>query len=240
MTFGNWKVLGLSEEKSKDGKPLWICECQCENKTIKLYKRSDLKRGRTKSCGCMTKQLQIESLKKNYLNEYIFEGDICIVIANNTKNKYYIDAEDYNKIKNYAWYETKRGYMATSINQKTVMMHRIIMGLSDDDNRVVDHIYHSTNGKNDFYNNRKSNLRITTQNKNCENRGISKNNTSGTTGVAWSKNENAWKAYINYNHKRYSLGTYSDIDGAIKARKEKEIELFGEYKYKEAEGTHND
>lgn len=233
-------VKGLSKEKSKDGKPLWICECQCENKTIKLYKRHELTSGNTRSCGCMTSFLRKQSLKKSNANKYIFDNDICVIVANNTKNKFYIDLEDYELVKDYCWYETKRGYLATTVNRKTVLLHRVIMRLKEDDDKIVDHKYHNSDGKNDFYNNRKTNLRITTQAKNCENRGLSNNNTSGVTGVSWSKNEQAWKAYITYENKRCHLGTYSDINDAINARKVKEKELFREYQYKEKEIMVND
>jgi len=230
--FDNWKVLGLSKNKSKDGKPLWICECQCEKKIIKLYNRHSLTSGKTHSCGCMNYQLRKETIIKKYKNKYYFNRNICVIIANNTKNKYFIDAEDYEKIKDYPWYETKRGYLATTINRRTVMLHRIIMGMPDNDDRVVDHIFHDETGNNGFYDNRKSNLRITSQHKNTENRKRSSNNSSGTTGVSWSKNECAWKAYITYKGKRINLGTYSNIEDAIKVRKEREHQLFGEYQYK--------
>lgn len=187
----------------------------------------------------MTTSLRVQTLRKSNANEYLFDNDTCIIIANNTKNKFYIDLEDYELVKDYCWYETKRGYLATTVNRKTVFLHRIVMRLDEDDDRIVDHKYHSSDGKNDFYNNRKSNLRITTQAKNCENRGLSRNNTSGTTGVSWFENECAYKAYITYENKRYWLGTYSDINDAINARKAKEKELFGEYQYKEMEATAN-
>lgn len=230
--FGNWKVLKLSENKSKDGKPLWVCECQCDKKTIKLYNRHKLTSGKTRSCGCISNQLRVEKLRKKHKNDYYFDGNVCVIIANNTKNKYLIDIEDYEKIKDYSWYETKRGYLATTINRQTVMLHRIIMRLADNDDRIVDHIFHDKTGNNGFYDNRKSNLRITSQHKNAENRRISCNNSSGTTGVSWSKNECAWKAYITYKGKRIHLGTYVNLEDAIRIRKEKEHQLFREYQYK--------
>lgn len=115
------------------------------------------------------------------------------------------------------------------------MLHRMVLGLSNDDEGVVDHIFHDKNGENGFYDNRKINLRITSQHKNAENRKISSKNTSGVTGISWAKNECAWKAYITYKGKRINLGTYSNIEDAIRCRKEKEQQLFGEYQYKKKE-----
>ena len=51
--FGNWIVL----KELGHGKVL--CQCQCQDKTVKeLYKKSVLE-GRTKSCGCIRKEQQI-------------------------------------------------------------------------------------------------------------------------------------------------------------------------------------
>lgn len=84
------------------------------------------------------------------------------------------------------------------------MLHRMIMGLELENYKkvIVDHILHTDDGKNSFTNNRKSNLRITTQDKNVLNRGVLKSNTSGITGVSWNKNDNVWCAYITYNKKK--------------------------------------
>jgi hypothetical protein len=232
--FGNLRVL-YRVENSDDGKVQWLCECQCEDKTQKKIVTSKLTLGRTKSCGCLTQDLRISSLHKNYINEYKFDGDTCIIIANNTKREFYIDAEDYDKIKDYAWYETKRGYLATTINRKTIMLHRVVMGLIDTDEGTVDHIYHTENGENSFTNNHKYNLRIITQEENTRNHGLSSANTSGKTGVSWIKKESAWKAYINFKGKRYNLGTYQNLQDAVNARVKAEEKYFKEFNFKREE-----
>lgn len=48
--FNNWKVLYRTYNKKK--KTVWVCECQCERKTIKPVFASSLKDGSSKSCGC--------------------------------------------------------------------------------------------------------------------------------------------------------------------------------------------
>lgn len=50
-------------------------------------------------------------------------------------------------------------------------------------------------------------------------------NTSGHTGVYQDKRTGKWHAYINYQKKRYFLGSFWDIEDAIKARKEGEAKL---------------
>ena len=56
-----------------------------------------------------------------------------------------------------------------------------------------------------------------------------RNNKSGITGVYWDKSRNKWMAQIEFQKKHYNLGRYSNIDDAIKARKEAEKMLFGEF-----------
>ena len=53
----------------------------------------------------------------------------------------------------------------------------------------------------------------------------SKKNTSGHTGVYLDKRSQMWQAYINYKKRRYYLGSYKDINDAIRARKEGEAKL---------------
>ena len=53
--YGNWLVLKENIDRDKHGNQLCLCECQCENNTIKLVKGYDLRAGRSKSCGCINK-----------------------------------------------------------------------------------------------------------------------------------------------------------------------------------------
>lgn len=48
----------LSKADSVNGKVRWLCRCSCGN--VKTYIPANLKRGLTKSCGCLQKELQSE------------------------------------------------------------------------------------------------------------------------------------------------------------------------------------
>lgn len=54
-------------------------------------------------------------------------------------------------------------------------------------------------------------------------------NTSGTRGVYKHTVNNTWIAYINFKKKRYNLGSHTNKEDAIKARKDAEEELFGNF-----------
>lgn len=71
--FGNWKLIGLV----KNTKSKFICECQCDNKTIKEIPKYQLLSNHTRSCGCITQQLIVDKItkhgyakKKNVKSEY--------------------------------------------------------------------------------------------------------------------------------------------------------------------------
>ena len=93
----------------------------------------------------------------------------------------------------------------------------------DDAKKFVDHINHNVKD------NRKSNLRIVTNNQNQMNAKLRKNNTSSCTGVYKIKNK--WVANIQINKKRIQLGTFTCFEDAVQARKLAEEKYFGEYSY---------
>lgn len=55
-SFGNWKVLSFvcvrEVGKSHVKKAFWLCECQCEKKTLREIPTDSLVSGNSKSCGC--------------------------------------------------------------------------------------------------------------------------------------------------------------------------------------------
>lgn len=124
----------------------------------------------------------------------------------------------------------KTGYLAARIYGKETKLHRFIfefMNVPIPLGMVVDHINHI---KTD---NRWSNLRLVTRRGNSTNASRSKNNTSNTTGVCWSKHHEKWIATINTGSKRVWIGVYTDRLQAVRARREAEIQ----YGYHENHGS---
>ena len=158
-------------------------------------------------------------------NTYDFDYDTNIATGYTRKGQpFYFDIEDYDKIKEYKWHISLDGYVISGTsknNQKEIRMHRLIMDCPK--GKVVDHIDHCKS------NNCKSNLRICSHSENGKNRSISKNNTSGITGVTWKKRDKRWEAQITVDNKIIHLGYFKTIEEAAKARKEAEIKYFGEF-----------
>ena len=61
--FGRLIVLELTELRSKDNKPLWMCKCDCGE--IAFTTRHSLMRGSTKSCGCLRREASAERGRMN-------------------------------------------------------------------------------------------------------------------------------------------------------------------------------
>ena len=58
-TFGRWMVIGRApDRKDKHNRTLiyWVCKCECG--TLREVSERELKRGRSKSCGCLKKELK--------------------------------------------------------------------------------------------------------------------------------------------------------------------------------------
>jgi|TARA_R100000482_G_scaffold123244_1_gene72782 hypothetical protein len=76
----------------------------------------------------------------------------------------------------------------------------------------IDHINH------DATDNRIINLREVSGFENQKNRTLQKNSTTGYTGVTWHKTNKKYTARIKVNNKDIHLGSYDNLEEAIKAR----------------------
>ena len=214
--------------KNKRGGYIWECLCDCGNTTNVLS--GSLMYGATKSCGCLRNEIvSINGKNNKRYNYYDLNGDYGIGYT--FKNEEFLfDLEDYDKIKDYCWHSTKNGYIGTFtyINKvrSGVLFHRLVMRVLDDVNANIDHINHNQ------ADNRKKNLRTCNASLNLMNSKVRNDNTSGYTGISWSKERNKWEVYITVNQKTIKLGRFVSIDKAIDIRDNAEIEYFGEFRYK--------
>lgn len=204
----------------------WNCLCDCG-----VYKNnireSSLKSGNTQSCGCLRNERLSDSNKilHHKTNKYEFKDEYIIGYDCND-NLFFFDKDDYDKIKNLCWHFDDKGYVVSSISKKAnIKMHRLIMG--DPADLYIDHI----NGcKND---NRKENLRSCTPSQNAMNH--IHRNPYGISGIYLSK-YNTWCAIISKDCNKYFLGSFKSKEEAIKARKDAEEKMFGEFSYYNSRG----
>ena len=224
--FGQLEVLRRGEDyitPKGQHKTQWWCICSCGRTPEFLVTSTHLKSGHTIRCLKCAKEAARKTLTK--LNKYDLSGEYGRGCTSNTNKEFYFDLEDYDKIKNYGWREIKTGlksngkfnpYISTSSG---MLLHRLIMNADVD--KSVDHKNHNT------FDNRKENLRICTILENNLNREPPRKETPGV----YKKSNGRWEARIQYKRKVYCLGTFDTKEEAVKARKEKEDELFGEFSY---------
>lgn len=118
-------------------------------------------------------------------------------------------------------YLDQYGYLQTRFNFKLYRTHRIVWILLKGDipaGMEVDHVDGNRT------NNKITNLRLVTRGANNKNKKQYKRNTSGVTGITWDKLKNKWVAQISVDKKVIHLGRYNDIQDAIKARHQAEIQ----------------
>ena len=224
LQFGRWTVLEQAEDYIYPSTQIhtaqWRCQCSCDAKTTRDVPASRLLNGRSKSCGCLGKELASKRLRKT--NQYDLGGDIGVEWTTNTNLEFYFDLKNFDKIKNYCWVSHKHGNALRLVavdteTGKQVKMHQIL-GFTN-----YDHI-----DRNEL-NNLESNLRPCTRSQNSQNLSISTRNNSGVIGVWWMQKENMWGANIQVDNKRYNLGIFKDKKDAIIARLKAEKEHCKEF-----------
>jgi hypothetical protein len=117
------------------------------------------------------------------------------------------------------------GYIIIGLDGYEFRAHRIAWLLTHGymPECYIDHI----NG--DPSDNRILNLRLANFSQNGMN-AKAKKNSSGFKGVVWHKRDQKWIARIRVNRKPIHIGAFKNLEDAVEARNQREIELFGEYR----------
>lgn len=158
-------------------------------------------------------------------NEIILYRDYAelIIYSKNKEQRFIslIDLEDVEYVEKYSWCIRSRGYVGRAPKGKIIHLHKVLIECPD--NMVVDHINRNK------LDNRKSNLRVCTQQENLFNSLKKSNNVSGYVGVGFDKKSNKWRARITKDGKNICLGFYNIKEEALIARLKGEKEHFKEF-----------
>lgn len=162
------------------------------------------------------------------------ENEVAFIITLNKdgdeKLKFIIDIDDVDKVKEYRWYVSgTRHKYCTAKRKNKIILHRLIMGVTDKDPKEVqvDHINGNT------LDNRKCNLRIVNPHQNSMNKNKNNYGNNSHNGVHYLKRNKKWRAYITFNGEWIHLGLFETEEEAIKVRIEAEKKYFKEYRRKE-------
>lgn len=139
-----------------------------------------------------------------------------------------VDDIDYQYLMQWSWCAIvqNNGWRAMRKNgKKTRYMHQEIADRIDIKGDMIDH-----RDRNPL-NNRRDNLRPSTQSQNLHNRGPQKNNTTGVKGVWFCKRAEKYVAEVSVEGKKHWLGHFATVVEAEKVVIAKRVEILGEYAY---------
>lgn len=189
-------------DKKRRGATLWRCQCDCGKEILlEPYKITN---GIVQSCGCIRTEKKIKDLTGQRFGKLT-----ALYRTNEQKNSSYIwvcqcDCGKETKVSSNALLSGNSrscGCKRVESIKKTMEAH----------GTVTDHL-HLIDG---------------TCIEKLEYKKLKKNNTSGYTGV--QARGNKWVAVITFKKKAYYLGSYSELEDAIKVRRQAEERIFGEF-----------
>jgi len=131
-----------------------------------------------------------------------------------------VDAADYEWLKQYNWHFLN-GYAARRKKGKTIYMHQEIM--QPPEGMMVDHCNRNK------LDNRRSNLRVCTNDQNSRNQGKKSGSFSRFKGVGYSKCRHKWYATLYFEGKAIWLGYFADEVQAARAYDRAAVEYFREF-----------
>ncbi len=137
-----------------------------------------------------------------------------------------VDDDKFDELSQHSW-RNQQGYAYATIGGKQIAMARFITKATRGE--VVDHVNGNT------LLNISENLRRCSHSQNNCNKGVGTNNRSGEKGVSWHKASNKWRVSINVDCKYIYIGTYSDLNEAVAARKLAEEKYHKEFAKSEKE-----
>jgi hypothetical protein len=166
-------------------------------------------------------------LRRRPLRPLVDNGDGTYSVVLSQGRLAIVDSEDAALVGQYIWSAVKRErgrfYAVTSCKNggkfQRIYLHRLVLGGNPE---VVDH------ADGDGLNNRRSNLRATTQANNVKNIRRSSLNTSGYKGVHRTKN-GRWQAQIKAAGRSRYIGNFDTPEAAHDAYCKAAAELHGEF-----------
>lgn len=208
------KELGMLFPKPTSKRKVRYGEYKCPE-CSKAFKAicASINNGHTKSCGCLRtkKKESLFIVPKEDLTVKLLKAELTYDALTGKFNRKY-GKQISEKL-------TSSGYYTITVAGTPYLAHRLAWfytyGYFP---TMIDHI------DGNRVNNCINNLREVAALDNQRNLSKAINNTSGTTGVSYSKSSNKWEAKIQVKGKTIHLGRFLDLEDAILARKQGEID----------------
>lgn len=214
QVFGRLTVICKPENIEKS---TWLCKCSCGSDKEVYVVGADLRRGNTKSCGCLHKELSSERIV-NFSTKHGYSGNPLHNIWKSMKQRCY---NPKNKgYKNYG------GRGITVCDRWLESFENFFEDVSEGYEKGLQLDRRDNDG-----NYEPENVRWTTSSQNNMNSRSRRNSSSKYKGVSWRKDMGMWRVKITLDRKTKHIGYFTDEVEAAKAYNKSALELFGEYAY---------
>lgn len=211
LKSGRLVVLHYAYSEGKRSRAYWQCKCDCGNE--KVVVADSLISGRTKSCGCLQKELAADRLLKhgrNRTGKRTREYEVWLHMISRCEN------ENDKSFINYGG----RGIKVCDSWRHSFENFLFDMGKRPSTKHSIDRI--DVNG-----NYEPSNCRWVTKDVQARNTRVYRTSKTGIKGVHFDKARNKYRAEIAVNGKRKYLGLFETIEEAAEARKNAEQSFWG-------------
>ena len=194
----------------------YLCRCDCGGEVSVMI--TSLRSGNTQSCGCINSERVTKQNKERAIYDGYSQNKHFSRWKGMIERCYYPKHKDYH---NYGgrgitvceeWREHPKAFIEWIEKESNYKKGLSLDRIDGDGNYEPD------------------NCKFSTPTEQALNRNIMSSNTSGHPGVTEHTN-GRWRARINVNKKRISLGVYETKEGAIEARKKAEVKYYGKTLY---------
>jgi hypothetical protein len=230
LKFGRWTVLGEAE-RDAEGRQRWFCRCDCGTEAVQDPR--ELRRGGSRSCGCVTREkaaARREALmqrprrvKRNALPP-VDQLHKLFVYDHNAKGLRWRVDRNKARAGNRAGSINGQGRRLVKIDGMNYYEHRLVWKMlkGEEPPEIVDHIRIK-----DVTVNSLTNLRAVSKSESVFHRSTFSNNKTGVTGVWWDRTCEKWIAAICVNHHQIALGRFDKFKDAVAARRAAELQYYG-------------
>lgn len=207
----SWQVIRF-EGMNEQGEEMYRCRCTLCNRTS-TKKLGEIKN--SKGAGC-------QYCKPQY--DFIVKGNQAAGILP-CGTKFYIDKDMIESISQFWWHRGPKNYVVSEQRGlPKLYLHRLVMGLSTNDEGIADHINRNP------LDCRRDNLRMVTPQQNSMNKSLQSNSQTGYVGVAYISSRGVYRAQIGLNNQDIYLCQSKDPRECASAYNYAADLLFGSYR----------
>lgn len=195
--FGRLVVLEKDTSYKSDKNVKWIVQCDCG--CVKSLQGSQLRSGSTKSCGCFLEEKRGKKRETHGMSK-TKEYNTWTGVVNRTSN---------------ATESTRKWYFDKGIGMSEEWRSSFEQFYADLGPCPEGYSLDRIDPSGDYC---KENCRWASLELQAINKGLYSNNSSGKTGVSFSKKNSRWVAYIYVGPDRIHLGSFMTYENAVEAR----------------------